>query len=54
VIFRLQDKSEWHRIFAWFPIYIGAHHMAWLQYVERRSTLRSEEGGHIFEYRLPQ
>jgi hypothetical protein len=36
VIFQTQDPTKWHRWFAWFPVDIGDHRVAWLEAVERQ------------------
>jgi hypothetical protein len=49
---RARDKQEWHRWFAWRPVYVQAYdsdsvwvgrHWAWLKMVERRSDSRGRK-----------
>jgi len=40
--------TEWHGWFAWYPVKIGENLWAWVEWVERRGTVRqypSEAGG---------
>jgi hypothetical protein len=32
--------QEWHRWFAWYPVYVGPHDYRWMEYVERRLILK--------------
>lgn len=41
MIWRLLDKWEWHRWFAWRPVlitYNGECSLVWLQYIERKRS----------------
>lgn len=31
-----ERKSQWHRWFAWKPVYIANHDCRWLEFVERK------------------
>jgi hypothetical protein len=33
---RVYASREWHKTFAWLPVYVGDRDWRWLEYVERR------------------
>lgn len=35
---KLQDKTQWHRVFAWRPVITVCDTVVWLEYVEYRSA----------------
>lgn len=45
--------SEWHKVFAWFPVKTDIGLMVWLEFVDRRFTgkLTGHDGERIFEYK---
>jgi hypothetical protein len=50
---RYRRRREWHRWFAWRPARIQEGVCVWLEYVERKNTGPSCEGGwDEWEYRL--
>jgi hypothetical protein len=32
-----QDKTKWHRVFAWFPVTTVCDTVVWLEYVEYKA-----------------
>jgi hypothetical protein len=44
-----QDKTQWHRVFAWWPVTTVCNSVVWLEYVEFRDKRYS-----IDEYGIPQ
>jgi hypothetical protein len=45
-----QDKTQWHRVFAWHPVTTVCDTVVWLEYVEFRDKRYSI----IDKYGLPQ
>ena len=33
-----QDKTKWHRVFAWYPVTTVCDTVVWLEYVEYRGA----------------
>jgi len=56
---RLQDKTAWHRWYAWHPVQVSEGGMAfvvWLEWVDRRGDwCGGLRGGHwMWSYRTPK
>jgi hypothetical protein len=43
-------KTEWHPWFAWYPVHINDHEVAWLEKVRRRLVRHTIVGGGYWEY----
>ena len=37
---KLERVRKWHTIFAWLPHRVDSHDYRWLEYIERRGTVR--------------
>lgn len=48
---RLERLSNWHRVFAWFPVRVGPHDCRWLETVERKEIGGSLSDEWKWEYR---
>ena len=52
---RLQDRSVWHRWYAWHPVQVserGVEFLVWLEWVERRGGWTGT--GWTVWYRMPK
>ena len=49
VLKRYQNRSVWHRWYAWHPVHIDLVGWVWLQDVERRQV--PYKGSHYWSYR---
>ncbi len=46
-----RDPMQWHRWFAWYPVYVERGEIRWLEYVERRGVnTRDNEGDEVMAW----
>ncbi|NIJ18488.1 hypothetical protein FHS95_000157 [Sphingomonas naasensis] len=50
---QLRDQTEWHRVFAWWPVTTIDGQRVWLEHVERQYW-GSSWFDDYYHYRLPQ
>lgn len=43
--------SDWHPVYAWFPVRVGSHDCRWLEVVERKGSYYWVTAGWDWEYR---
>jgi hypothetical protein len=49
------SQTEWHRVFAWWPVEITDWRLVWLEYVYRKYGWQGSSG-HLYNpsYKLPE
>lgn len=44
----LKMNTEWHLVFAWFPVETECRHMVWLEFINRRYKVNGDSGKYVY------